>query len=71
MSTSRHTRIVLLEQQLEQSSNENIQRMRQSQIAAAEADYTRRIRELDGAMERADVVAEPVAYGVVIIEGEL
>ena len=45
--------------------------MRQSQIAAAEADCTRRIRELDGAMERADVVAEPVAYGVVIIEGEL
>ena len=45
--------------------------MRQSQIAAAEADYTRRIRELDGAMERADVVAELVAYGILIAEGEL
>ena len=35
--------MALLEQQLEQASDEKIQRMRQSQIAAAEAGYTRRI----------------------------
>ncbi len=38
--------------------------MRRSQIATAEADYARRIQELNSAMERADVTAEPVAYGV-------
>ena len=42
--------------------------MRQSQIAAAEADYQRRTQELDSAMERADIIAEPVAYGVLTIE---
>ena len=43
--------------------------MRQSQIVTAEADYARRIQELDIAMERADVVAEPVAYGVIQVIG--
>ena len=56
-------RIALLGQQLGQSSDEKISRMRQSQIAAAEADYQRRTQELDSAMERADIIAEPVATG--------
>jgi hypothetical protein len=45
--------------------------MRQAQIAAAEADYARRIQELDIAMERADITAQPVAYGVIHIDGGL
>ena len=68
LSTSHQARIRLLEEQLEQASNENIQRMRQSQIAAAHADYDRRIQELDSAIQKVDVIAEPVAYGVLIIE---
>ena len=67
LSTSHKARIALLEEQLEQATDENIQRMRQSQIAAAEADYKRRTQELDSAMERADVIAEPVAYGILNI----
>ena len=70
LSTSHRARIALLEEQLKQSSNEKIQRMRQSQIAAAEADYARRIQALDIAMERADVTAEPVGYGVVQVFGD-
>ena len=45
--------------------------MRQSQIAAAEIDYTRRIQGLDIAMERADITAEPVSYGVIQIDGDM
>ena len=67
LSTSHRARIALLEEQLRQASNEKIQKMRQSQIAAAEADYARRIQDLDIAMERADVIAEPVAYGILHI----
>ena len=67
LSTSHQARIALLEEQLEQATDENIQRMRQSQIAAAEADFKRRTQELDSAMERADVIAEPVAYGILNI----
>ena len=68
LSTSHRARIGLLNEQLEQANDEKIRRMRQSQIDSAEADYARRIQELDRAMEKVDVVAEPVAYGVLIIE---
>lgn len=68
LSTSHQARLALLQDQLEQAGNENIQRMRRSQIETAEADYERRIQELDRAMERADIITEPVAYGVLTIE---
>ena len=60
--------MTFLQDQLKQAGNENIQRMRRSQIETAEADYERRIQELDKAMERADILAEPVAYGVLTIK---
>ena len=68
LSTSHKARLGLLNEQLEQASDDKIRRMRRSQIDSAEADYDRRIQELDRAIERADVVHEPVAYGVLIVE---
>jgi len=65
LSTSHRARIALLDEQLKQASNEKIQKMRQSQIITAEADYARHIQDLDIALERADVIAEPVAYGII------
>ena len=70
LTTSHRARIALLEEQLKQASNEKIQKMRQSQISAAAADYSRRIQDLDIAIEKADVIADPVAYGVIHIIGE-
>jgi hypothetical protein len=70
LSVSHRARNALLKEQLNQATNEKIQKMRQSQIAAAESDYARRIQELDIAMERADIVADPVAYGVIHVAGE-
>ncbi|PKO19900.1 helicase [candidate division BRC1 bacterium HGW-BRC1-1] len=69
LSTSQRARIALLDEQLSQATNEKIQKMRRSQIAAAEQDYARRIQDLDIALERADIVAGPVAYGVIHISG--
>jgi len=70
LSTSHRARLALLQEQLEQADNENIQRMRRSQITSAEADYERRTQELDEAMERADIITEPVAYGVMEVKGD-
>ena len=68
LSTSHQARLALLQEQLEQTSEEKLQRMRQAQIDAAEADYERRIQDLDNAVERADIIAEPVAHGVLTVE---
>jgi ATP-dependent helicase HepA len=70
LTTSHRARISLLEEQLSEAKDAKIKRMRQSQISAAEADYARRIQELGIAIERADVTAEPVAHGVIHIEGD-
>ena len=64
LSTSHQARIKLLEYQRAQVDDPNIQRMRTYQIANAEADYNRRIQELDAAMEKADITTELVAYGI-------
>ena len=64
LSKSHQARIKLLEYQRSQVDDPNIQRMRTYQIANAEADYKRRIQELDAAMAKADVTTELVAYGI-------
>ncbi|WP_136796205.1 DEAD/DEAH box helicase [Desulfosediminicola ganghwensis] len=69
LSTSHRARMALLEEQLSQATNEKIQKMRRSQITAAETDYARRSQELDIALERADIVASPVAHGVIHVSG--
>ena len=71
LSTSHRARMALLMEQLAEASNEKIKKMRCSQIATAEADYARRLQDLDIAAERADILAETVAYGVInVIGGE-
>ena len=68
LSKSHQARIALLREQLEQATDEKIKRMRQSQINTAESDYARRVQELDISIERADIKADPVAYGVLNVK---
>ena len=64
LSTSHEAQINLLEYQRVQVDDPNIQRMRGYQIANAEADYNRRIKELEAATAKADITTELVAYGI-------
>lgn len=68
LTTSHRARLALLQEQLSQANDEKLQRMRRSQIGAAQADYERRVQELGRAMERADIIAEPVAYGILDVK---
>lgn len=70
LSSSHRARVNLLEEQLSKATNEKIQKMRRSQIDAAESDYAKRIQDLDIALERVDIIASPIAYGVIHILGE-
>ena len=64
LSTSHRKRVALLGGKITQATDPNIQRMRQSELANAEIKYQRRTREFDEAMVKADITAEPVAYGI-------
>lgn len=68
LSASHQKRVTLLEKQIEQVPDPNIQRMRHQQIANAEADYNRRIQELEQGTEKADITAELVAYGILEVQ---
>ncbi|MCX6054224.1 MAG: SNF2-related protein [Chloroflexi bacterium] len=70
LSTSHRARINLLTEQLQQNENEKIRKMRRSQIDTADADYARHVQDLNIALERVDITAEVVAYGVLIVEEE-
>ncbi len=71
LSTSHRKRVALLENRIAQTTDPNIQRMRHSELANAEINYQRRMREFSEAIAKADITAEPVAYGVleVLISG--
>ena len=70
LSTNHHDRIAILEDQRSRVDDPNIRRMRESQIAKANIDYERHIKELDEAVEKVDIRAEPVVYGILEVKGE-
>ena len=71
LSTNYNDRITILKDQRLRVDDPNIRRMRESQIANAQADYERRIQELDAAITKADITAEPVAYGILEVESDM
>ena len=68
---SRHhrKRIAILESRRAQVNDPKIQRMRESQIASADVDYERRVKDLDESVRKADIRAETVAYGILEVKG--
>jgi hypothetical protein len=52
------------------ATEEKIRRMRQSEIARADADFERRMAEIQRAEGQADITAQAVAFGVMVVEGE-
>ncbi len=68
LQTSYRAHLSQLQTQLTQTNEENIRRMRQAQIVNAEADFKRRMSELEKAVHRADISAQPVAFGVILVK---
>ena len=67
LTTSHQARVAMLEDRLANATNDKILRMRQAQLTSAGVDFQRHVAELEQAVSRADLNAEPVAYGVVIV----
>jgi len=64
LKTSHKARMTILAEQLGQTNNEKIQKMRKAQIDNANAEYARKMQELEDSLQKADVLAQPIAYGV-------
>jgi ERCC4-related helicase len=69
LDTTHRARLALLEEQRDTATDFRIRRMRDSQMEAAQRDYERRAAELKQALEQGDILAEAVAFGILMIEG--
>lgn len=70
LDTTHAARMALLDEQRNQATEQRIRRMREAQMEAAQRDYERRAAELKQALEQGDILAEAVAFGILMIEGE-
>jgi hypothetical protein len=70
LDTTHAARVALLEEQRDNATDVRIRRMREGQLEAARRDYERRAKELKKVAEQADILAEVVAFGVLIVESE-
>jgi superfamily II DNA or RNA helicase len=70
LQTTHNARIAVLKDQLEANSDEKIHRMKLSQIETANRDYRQHVEQLELAAKQADILAEAVVFGVLIIEGK-
>lgn len=69
LDTTHTARLALLEEQRDAASDSRIRRMKESQLETAQRDYERRAKELRMVPEQADVIAEAVVFGVLMVEG--
>ena len=67
LKTSHNARIATLEEQLKNSRNDTYKLLTEGKIRRANEDYQIHMRELEQAREKADILFELLAYGVLII----
>lgn len=67
LTVSHRARCKVIEDQLERATNDRIQLMKQSELARANADFERRLRELEQAANSGDIHASPVLFGSITV----
>jgi ATP-dependent helicase HepA len=67
LTISHRARGKVIEDQLERATNDKIRLMKQSELARANADFERRMRELEQAAGSGDIHASPVLFGMIVV----
>lgn len=70
LKTTHAARMALLQEQRDANPSDKIQRMKTSQMDSAERDYRQHVEQLEQAEKQADILAEAVAFGILMIEGK-
>lgn len=68
LTSSHAARMAILQGVLQSNKDSKIQVMKKSECGRAEADFARRMTELDKAELQVDMTARPVAFGVMVVE---
>ena len=70
LQTSHAARVANLREMISSATNERINIMRNAELLNAETDYSRRVEELDRAANQADILAQSVARGIILVGGK-
>ncbi|MEN7972687.1 MAG: SNF2-related protein [Verrucomicrobiota bacterium] len=68
LETSHRGRLNVIEQQIDAATNDKIVKMKKAQLANVQADYNRRLKELEMAASATDIHARPVVFGTLMVE---
>ena len=67
LSVSHRARCKIIEDQLSRATNDKIRLMKESELARADADFNRRIEELQQAANSGDIRTTPVVFGTLLV----
>ena len=67
LTVSHRARCLTIEEQISRATNDKIRLMRESELARANADFDRKVVELQQAANAADIMASPVVFGVLSV----
>jgi ERCC4-related helicase len=67
LTASHRARRAVIEEQLRSATNEKIRLMKESELARAEADFNRRMAEIQRSVDAADILATPVVFGTMAV----
>lgn len=70
LETSHQGRVNIISDQLANATNDKIRRMKQAQLNNTQAEFERKIEELQKAETISDIYARPVVFGVIKVEGD-
>jgi ATP-dependent helicase HepA len=62
-------RINVVQEQILDTTNEKIKKMKEAQLDNMRAEYDRKCKELIAAEESADIYARPIVFGALVVEG--
>lgn len=68
LTVSHTARCRVIEDQLNRATNDKIRLMKHSELARANADFQRRLSELERSAESGDIHAAPVVFGQIVVE---
>ena len=69
LKVSHRARCGAIEEQISRATNDKIRLMRESELARANADFNRKMAELQQAAHAADIMASPVVLGILTVNG--
>jgi len=70
LETSHRGRVSVISAQIGNATNDKIRKMKQAQLNNTQAEFDRKIGELEKAESVSDIYARPVVFGVIKVEGD-